>query len=816
MKLPKANLITAINGGPGALRQMLKDNSKEEFNGYVKATMRAGLVPANGVIVLVQGKPIVAFFHHVDKQFGQEALPEIFKISCESSCVMKIYSFPKEVNDEITALVNDFANAKVDMDSFWNDVDAGRIRPGMFPETHVAPGSQAAAPAGQARTGVAGQGAMPAVPSPQPLSSGVRGILNEAGGDLKMVVGDGLDIVGENQGRTVDVQEVKKQLQDKEEAIRKEIDSKIEERAMLMQEEEQFLKMDENLQRVLKGKEDEIAERDRIISDLKAKQEGQPPSPASEADDRLLKERESLKQREAKLQEMERMFRRVLTNTEERLKSKEDELLAKEEELKRQVDERNKFLDDLRAREAKVKEIEIRMAGSDSSANIQKLYETELRLRKVEEELMAKRNALEAAERKMGEHESIKGEVKAVLGMMDILLGRLPQEHITTFAKSEAHATYKRVMDHFKAADAKGDPNVKGLLERAMAIAPVPSGVPPPPPWPGEKVTEAEVRKTGADVDALVKAQEINEKRLREMDAALKMKESKLQESKDRINGLEDKARQFVDERKALLHDSEEMRKAIKQMESLESKAKMMEDELEGLREKARTLESREKELLREKEDMDIQLKRLQEESATEEEMEGLERAEEELRKEVDELKAKEAETRTREADLKAQLDSKVKELAESEKTMGELEDEVEEKVAAISGLKNELKGKPALEADAKRLEDELVRTKAEMTKASDAEKSLRDEIEKKAEQVKALETRLGEELKAGAAADAGAGAAAAGGMLEGQPPADEELLKMLKILDELLGKLPEDVVEEFVKTAHYELYERLFEKYKL
>ena len=310
MKLPKANLITAINGGAGALRQMLKDNAKEEFNGYIKATMRAGLVPANGVVVLVQGKPVVAFFHHVDKQFGKEALPEIFKISCETSCVMKIYSFPKEVNDEITALVNEFANAKVDMDSFWSEVDSGRIRPGMFPEKQEATGGPTPTPAGQAGTGGAvGHGTVPAVPSPQPLASGVRGILNETGGDLKMVVGEGLDIVGGTQGRTVEIQEVKKQLQDKEEAIRKEIDSKIEERAMLKQEEEQFLKMDENLQRVMKGKEDEIAERDRIIAELKEKQEGQPPMTASEADEKLLKERESLRQREAKLQEMVKKLR---------------------------------------------------------------------------------------------------------------------------------------------------------------------------------------------------------------------------------------------------------------------------------------------------------------------------------------------------------------------------------------------------------------------------------------------------------------------------------------------------------------------------
>lgn len=41
----------------------------------------------------------------------------------------------------------------------------------------------------------------------------------------------------------------------------------------------------------------------------------------------------------------------------------------------------------------------------------------------------------------------------------------------------------------------------------------------------------------------------------------------------------------------------------------------------------------------------------------------------------------------------------------------------------------------------------------------------------------------------------------------------DEETKRVLKIADELLGKLPEDVVEDFTKSQDFKLYKRVMER---
>ena len=42
----------------------------------------------------------------------------------------------------------------------------------------------------------------------------------------------------------------------------------------------------------------------------------------------------------------------------------------------------------------------------------------------------------------------------------------------------------------------------------------------------------------------------------------------------------------------------------------------------------------------------------------------------------------------------------------------------------------------------------------------------------------------------------------------------DEEVKKLLKVLDELLGKLPKEVIDKFVKSEEYNLYEKVLERY--
>ena len=47
-------------------------------------------------------------------------------------------------------------------------------------------------------------------------------------------------------------------------------------------------------------------------------------------------------------------------------------------------------------------------------------------------------------------------------------------------------------------------------------------------------------------------------------------------------------------------------------------------------------------------------------------------------------------------------------------------------------------------------------------------------------------------------------------------PLLDDEIKKVLEITDNLLGKLPEEIIDEFVKSKDFELYEKIIRKYKI
>jgi len=49
---------------------------------------------------------------------------------------------------------------------------------------------------------------------------------------------------------------------------------------------------------------------------------------------------------------------------------------------------------------------------------------------------------------------------------------------------------------------------------------------------------------------------------------------------------------------------------------------------------------------------------------------------------------------------------------------------------------------------------------------------------------------------------------------LVSQTPGDPEVRKVLSVLDELLGKLPADVIEKFSKRQEYELYCKVLKRY--
>ena len=43
----------------------------------------------------------------------------------------------------------------------------------------------------------------------------------------------------------------------------------------------------------------------------------------------------------------------------------------------------------------------------------------------------------------------------------------------------------------------------------------------------------------------------------------------------------------------------------------------------------------------------------------------------------------------------------------------------------------------------------------------------------------------------------------------------DKDIRRVLSIVDDLLGQLPDEVIDEFAKSKDFEIYERVISKYK-
>ena len=457
MKLPRANLITAINGGEGALRSMLKENSADRFNGYIKVTMKLGPVPANGLIMIMMGRPESAYFlHEAVKAFGQEALPKIFDMTQSRRCVLKLYSFPTEAKESISAIVDKFYNCRIDMQKFMVEADK---RPPL--------------PEGVDKAGAPGQG-------------NVDGVLEGAGDAFKTVAAKDVvveDVPEEDVSKALPIDEskitkVEEALKGREEKIRQEIEEKLLEREEIKQEEEKFLKMDEVFTKLQIERDDEFKAKNEELDTkemaLKSEleQKGQPSSDKEvvlkqqqkekhisdkevelkQQMEALQKEREEMRRRELSLHEMEKMFRRVLANTEDRLRKKEEELILKEEELKREVAERLKLIEDLKLREARVLEMEQHLkakAHLDEVAS-DEIARREERIRQLEEEVNKSKEDLDKMVREVDGQKNIQGEIKNLLKVLDDLLGKLPETIITEFSQSKEFELYDKIMRHYK------------------------------------------------------------------------------------------------------------------------------------------------------------------------------------------------------------------------------------------------------------------------------------------------------------------------------------------------------------------------------
>lgn len=148
-----------------------------------------------------------------------------------------------------------------------------------------------------------------------------------------------------------------------------------------------------------------------------------------------------------------------------------------------------------------------------------------------------------------------------------------------------------------------------------------------------------------------------------------------------------------------------------------------------------------------------------------------------------------ELETKLREKRL--ELEKKIKEKEESIAEIERREREIQVKEEKITLKEKEL--------------NELEKELAEREKEINELKQMKEDIERRERELADKEKELAElsqELEKGLTKK---------GEIE---VIDEDVKKLLPILDQLLGKLPTEVIDEFVQSEDYVLYEKLLKKY--
>ena len=235
-----------------------------------------------------------------------------------------------------------------------------------------------------------------------------------------------------------------------------------------------------------------------------------------------------------------------------------------------------------------------------------------------------------------------------------------------------------------------------------------------------------------------------------------------------------------------------------------------LERKKQELEEMKRLAKEKEEELKRkEQERKEKEKKRLEEKKKREKEEEKLAKQRAIEKKKQEKLKAKEelklAKEKERQEKLKAKEEAKLakqreKELKEKEKLEAlkakELEKQKQkelaekEKIKALKQKEREEKKKKQEKAKKSKKEKKSIGLKISFSKNKE-----RDAKEKpvKKQEIKTLEKETETEV---------------------QPPEDD-LVKAFEIIDDLLGKLPEEAIDEFVKSDDFEVYEKVVGKYK-
>lgn len=299
--------------------------------------------------------------------------------------------------------------------------------------------------------------------------------------------------------------------------------------------------------------------------------------------------------------------------------------------------------------------------------------------------------------------------------------------------------------------------------------------------------------------------------------------EKEIEEKNVELKRLKDEKGKDIEGTKSELErELEELQKKKQAMKSYESNILMLGGAFRRL------LGQQQSELFRLESDLkkrvaafqkEVEMRRKQKEKLRKRE-EGLDKREEELSHRFLDLKSRENELKVREEKLKNRLD----ELMTKEEELKTWEAEIEASRSFEAQLEQRkdrdkefdkeewLKEQKRLQADLFKMRDDAI-VAGDNPQMNDEFKKMEDSLKEREEEMENLKNKL-EELSTAIIEKDREIEKLKGG--EPEFTMDEETRKLLKILDDLLEKLPEEVVDKFARSDDYLLYEKVLERFKI
>ena len=394
----------------------------------------------------------------------------------------------------------------------------------------------------------------------------------------------------------------------------------------------------------------------------------------------------------------------------------------------------------------------------------------------------------------------------------------------------------KRLLDWGKKMNVVEEETDEDVVRREQAQSVFKAVVGTKEPTPLEKQTLQEIKKTAEErkeferrEESILAIAEPLETALKARHASLMVAEKELHAISDQITELSAKQDPSADQKKAELESRKQMIAVEKgEIEMLERRLVEMDETYKKLlADHKRELDEKEANLKQRLDALKLEMERREEEKKRLEKKETLLQAQEaEAAAKLERLRIRERELETREAelqrqvsDLKAQRDA----IAMSQESGGgaqpltangrwlldpaEVENVFKKSKKARDDWLEEQKRVqntlaqipvPPRTEEAVAVKDDIVESKKFQADKDEAVAKLNNTISELQEKISLLETE-----KAGLAAQQTAVEAI-----------DEDLKKVLKVVDDLLGNLPDDIVEKFAKSEEFKLYTRIMDKY--